>query len=161
MTDPHSAIRALVDRYAFAIDGRDPDGFAQLFAAEGVLRVLPEPGRRHSPVEFHGRTGVAQLCRMVVGTCDQTVHFVGNHVAEVDGNEATAQTYCIAHHLQRHEHASLDDVMVIRYVDWLVVEQGEWRFAERIAHRLWSYATPAASRPVHIDFALAAARELA
>src|SRR2546430_7424194 len=39
---------------------------------------------------------------------DRTMHFIGNHRAVIDGDSATCETYCFAHHItgRSEEHTS-------------------------------------------------------
>ncbi|MFE3292130.1 nuclear transport factor 2 family protein [Rhodococcus sp. NPDC059234] len=61
-----------------------------------------------------------------------TTHFNGQSTVTIDGNRATGESYCLAHHV------SIDDsgrrtlmIASIRYLDEFVRHEGNWLFAER------------------------------
>jgi hypothetical protein len=63
------------------------------------------------------------------GVAPTTMHFIGNHFAEIDVDEAMGITYCIANHL-RADRSNL--VMMVRYLDRFVRgSDGEWLIADR------------------------------
>jgi len=68
---------------------------------------------------------------------DRTLHFVGNHLADVDGDHATGETYCFAHHITGVD----DHVMAIRYEDTYRRESGTWRFVARHLRLEWTQDT--------------------
>src|SRR3989337_4740 len=97
MADPTAdsvALRHLVDSYAAGCDRRDIDILRSCFAEGAVLTV-------HRPDGPSSMTAPDDLERIPtgLGRYDQTFHFVGNHRVELDGDEATGDVYCIAHHL--------------------------------------------------------------
>lgn len=137
------ALRRLIDEYAFAIDTRDPEAFVALFAADGAL-VVYEPGEADPVVSYRG----AQELNTVLGLVaefDATFHVMANHVSDVDGERASARTYCLAHHLTEGDGPASDTVMLIRYDDEFVLGDGRWRFSERKVMRQWT-DTAAAER---------------
>jgi len=73
----------------------------------------------------------------VVGALRQfptTFHFIGNHLVDVAGDEATGEVYCEAHHLTDE---GIDHVMFIRYADRYRRDGERWRFAERETFVEW------------------------
>jgi len=72
-----------------------------------------------------------------LGRYERTMHFVGNHRAEIDGDDATGITYCFAHHIS----GGADHVMAIRYVDRYRRTPGGWRIAERHLYEDWTEDT--------------------
>src|SRR5699024_7715221 len=72
----------------------------------------------------------------VLPRLDGTLHVLGNHLAEISGDEAISETYATAHHWGTPS----DDPMknfttAVRYVDDLVRIDGGWRIRERWAVR--------------------------
>lgn len=124
--DDRFALRELAEAYARCADRRDGPGLAALFEPDGVLRVEHPPPRRS--VELHGRDEIAaaigQLSRYAA-----TLHLVANHYAAIDGDRATAEVYCLAHHVMPAE--QVDHVMVIRYLDSYARYPDGWRFVRR------------------------------
>jgi len=140
------ALRALVDRYAAAVDARDADAFAALFLAAGVLAVYEDEGAPPA-VEYRGTPelrGVMDLLRFYA----RTFHLMANHLCEVDGDEASGETYCLAHHLTQDERGASDLVMLIRYRDAYARTDDGWRFARRDVLREWTGERPAERRPL-------------
>jgi hypothetical protein len=130
------ALRRLIDEYAFAIDTRDPEAFVALFAPDGAL-VVYEPGESDPVVSY---TGAAELTTVLglVAAFDATFHVMANHVSNVDGERATARTYCLAHHLTEGDGPAVDTVMLIRYDDAFAFSDGRWLFVRRDVMRQWT-----------------------
>jgi hypothetical protein len=127
-------IRRLVDAYALCADRVDNEGAAALFAPDGVLRIC-ERGKAE-PVRM--RTGREEIAAAFKGLdrYEVTMHVVANHVVEIDGDTATGETYCLAHHVRPVETGGgpdgrADYVMHIRYLDRYVRLSEGWRIAER------------------------------
>jgi uncharacterized protein (TIGR02246 family) len=124
------AIRALCERYAQAVDLGDGAALASVFTADGHLSS-DYYGRHYS-----GREELARIPEGAKSIAPTTMHFVGNHIAEISGDTATGVTYCMAHHL-RTDHTDL--VMAIRYVDAYVRGiDGAWLIADRHVGILWT-----------------------
>lgn len=117
------ALRRLVERYATAVDHRDPEGAAGCFLVEGRLRVgddLPLEGRA-AIVSALGR-----LSRYEV-----TAHLLGHSNHVVDGDRATGESWCRAHHVYEDAGVRRDWVMAIRYLDRYVRSAEGWRIVDR------------------------------
>ena len=83
----------------------------------------------------------AAFARWVVETLphfDATMHFVSPPLIELDGDQARADTYCVAHHLT----ATSDLVLGLRYVDRFERRSGAWRIAKRVCAFDWTYTVP-------------------
>lgn len=127
------AVRDLVDAYAQGVDRRDSSGVAGLFTEDGLL-VVPRPPDQLSPVlERRGREAIERalqgLDRFVA-----TMHAVVAHSVAMDGERATGETSCMAHHVRREPAGAVDEMWAIRYQDAYVHEGGRWLFASR---HLW------------------------
>jgi uncharacterized protein (TIGR02246 family) len=125
------AIRALCERYAQAVDANDRVAFASLFTPDGHVdaydgaTMTPMPGWH----EFRGRKQLAEIPEGVKAVAPTTMHFLGNHIAEVAGDHATGITYCVANHL-RADRSNL--VLMIRYLDkYDRTPEGDWLIADR------------------------------
>jgi hypothetical protein len=128
------AIRRLVDDYARAADRVDGPAAGACFAPGGVLRIFhrghAEPTRvRTGPEEIS--TAFAGLARY-----DVTLHVVANHYVEIDGDTATGETYCLAHHIHDADDGTgkLDYMMAIRYLDEYRRTTDGWRITARNLH---------------------------
>lgn len=73
-----------------------------------------------------------------------TMHLVGNHLCEIRGNAAVAETYGVAIHRSDDPapHRNLD--VGFRYIDRFERRDGEWRIAHRIATTEWAETADAA-----------------
>lgn len=124
------ALRELVYAYAQAVDNRRPEEFRALFCEDGEL-VLPHPaGGEHRALVLDGSDGWARAFA-VVAPYTATNHFVGNHLVSINGDDATGQTYCLAHELYDRDGTSRMVVRCIRYADSFRRVAGSWRFRTR------------------------------
>jgi ketosteroid isomerase-like protein len=124
------ALRSLADQYAWAVDRRDRDGFLEVFHPDGVLVLLDHAD---PTVVTATRAGHAELAAVteLIARYERTFHFVGNARYEIDGDRATGEVYCLAHHLTPNRHGGTDYVMLIRYLDAYSRRDGVWRIDER------------------------------
>jgi ketosteroid isomerase-like protein len=117
------ALRRLVERYATAVDHRDVEAAASCFLPGGRLTVGTEP-----PIE--GRAAIVgalgRLARYEV-----TAHLLGHSNHVVDGDRATGESWCRAHHLYDDGGTRRDWVMEIRYLDRYVREDEGWKIEDR------------------------------
>jgi hypothetical protein len=152
-------LRALVDRYAAAMDGTDLEIFERLFVPEGSL-VVRAPDREKPLGVFHGPgpDGVGLITRLLRRHYQSTLHNITTHQATIDGDEATGTTYCLAYHVVGGEDGGALETLGVRYEDRFVRTRDGWRFHRRDATRLWSQTTPTPTHPLLIDRAAAAAR---
>lgn len=132
------AIRQLVDEYAIAVDTRDGERFAGLFAEDGKLAVY-EPDESVPSLVYSGRDELLTVVELVA-SFSVTYHVMANHVVELDGDTATASTYGLTHHLGDAPDGDglRDTLMLLRYDDDLRREGGAWRFVERRIARQWT-----------------------
>jgi len=144
-----AALHALSLAYADAADRRDGDRFAALFLDDGVLEVPRFPDDLRPVVT---RAGTDALSKVPGGLrrFDRTFHQVTNASFAVDGDRATGDVGCVAHHLvpPAVEPASgppptwVDHVWFIRYRDHYRRGPGGWRFARRVLHLQWVEERP-------------------
>lgn len=142
--DDRLAIRRLVDDYARCADRIDNTGLAALFTPDGVLRIC----ERGNPEPVRQRTGRDEIADAILGLSryEVTMHLVGNHYVELDGDAATGETYCRASHIRPveggPEGARESYVMNIRYLDRFVRLAEGWRIAERELQVEWYEVVP-------------------
>jgi hypothetical protein len=121
----------LVKDYAHFVDRREPDAVAELFTEDGVLAVyngdpdVVEPDRVRSG-RHEISTAMAWMSRY-----EMTTHFLGQQTVDIDGDTASGETYCMAHHITDVDGARHDKVMAIRYLDRYRRVGAEWKFEER------------------------------
>ena len=82
--------------------------------------------------------------RAMAATYGPTQHFMGNHECRVDGDTATAETYCLAVHqnLDPDADGGTRPASALRYIDRLVRTEAGWRIEHRRAVRDIALAVP-------------------
>ena len=126
------AIRSLCERYAQAVDAGDPAAFVSVFTSDGHL-VSNYTGSEH---HFNGHERLAEVVAGAKGVAPTTMHLIGNHLAEVDGDTATGVTYCVANHLREDRS---NHVMMVRYIDrYARGSDGNWLIADRRVDIQWT-----------------------
>ena len=130
------ALLDVADAYARFADRIDAESLGGLFVEDGVLRIL-RPRGGVAPVERVGRAEIISAIKRL-DRYQSTFHLVGNHHYEIDGDEATGEVYCVAHHVQGEPDERSDHVMMIRYVDRYRREPDGWRILERELHVDWT-----------------------
>lgn len=119
-------------RYGAGIDRRDVDFVASCFADDAVADY---GGAGHLEGGRHiAETLVGRASRLVDST-----HFIGGSMVDVDGDEARAETSCIAYLLVDEGPAATMRVRGIRYQDRLVRHGTGWRIAYRRHGADWQF----------------------
>jgi hypothetical protein len=132
------AIREVVLRYARGVDRRDLDLVASCFTStaeyEGKLA--------------HGRVADALAAlRESLPRYESTLHFMGNQLVELRGDEASCETYAIAYHRTAGDGAPRDLAVAVRYLDELVRLPEGWRIRKRVACTVWTRHDPVLPAP--------------
>jgi hypothetical protein len=135
-------LRDLVQAYAHNVDRRQHDATAALFSEDSHFLIHDGDPASH-PVrwESHGRADIGQRLRGV-DRYAVTTHFLGQHSVVIDGDDATGETYCLAHHVTEEEHGRTMMIMSIRYLDRYVRTSDGWRFETRRLAADWSVSYP-------------------
>ncbi len=110
-------IRKLLARYCFAIDARDAESWASLFADDGVFHYAPG-----EPI-----TGREELRSFVSMIPDDRHHLTLNEIIEIDGDAATVKAYALVTKGTPPVISAVGD-----YDDTLTRTAEGWRFARRI-----------------------------
>lgn len=145
MTCDRQEILDLVTAYASLVDRRDYEGVARLFADDASFEVVDGTAERPEGAALRCRGGseVATTIERLHAVYDVTTHFLGQHSSARGGGEATAETYCMAHHLFRRDGARINRVLSIRYLDRLARRDGRWLFSARTVMVDWVEFRPA------------------
>ena len=131
------AIRKLVDAYAHCADRRDADGQRSLFT-EDTHFVVYMDGQGSEPTQvLDGREALTPVFDGLNGY-QATVHFNGQSTIALDGDRATGECYCIAHHLFTENGERKLMIAWLRYGDTFVKVDGAWLFAERKLYVDWA-----------------------
>jgi hypothetical protein len=143
-TAAEATLRSLAERYARAVDRRDPELFICVFHSDARLRVY-NPGDSAEPVsDLSGHDEIGTVPQLI-GVYPKTFHFIGNATYEISDGRATGEVYCVAHHLTPDRHGGTAYLMYIRYQDaYRAGPDGEWRIADRRVLVDWT-ATQAAN----------------
>jgi hypothetical protein len=130
------AIRGLIDAYAHCADRRDADGQKALFT-EDTHFVVYMNGEGTAPTDdLHGRESLTPVFENL-RTYEVTTHFNGQSTVALDGDRATGESYCIAHHIFGAAGGRSLMVASLRYLDSFVKQDGTWRFEERRLYVDW------------------------
>jgi hypothetical protein len=148
------ALRELSLAYAAAADARDGEGLAALFVEDGALVVPRYPVDLRPVVTRSGSHALGQVAAML-GRYDRTFHVVADARFEVEGDLASGEVQCVAHHVTASAGAAqgpgpegavptppadpsgTDMVWFIRYRDRYRRTASGWRFVRRELHLQW------------------------
>ena len=136
------AIRELFDAYAHCADRRDAKGQMALFTEDTHFLVYMDAKDPEPTQELHGRDSLAPVFD-ALNVYNATMHFNGQSTVSLNGDKATGESYCIAHHLTIGDDGSRSLMLAhIRYLDQFVKQDGEWLFAERRLMVDWTETRP-------------------
>ena len=110
------AIRELFDAYAHCADRRDAKGQMALFTPDTRFLVYMDSKSGKPTQELHGRESLAPVFDNL-NTYQATMHFNGQSTVVLDGDRATGESYCIAHHLYEVDGQRTLMKAYIRYLD--------------------------------------------
>ena len=108
--------------YARAIDRLDPSIFDRIFTEDAVL-IFGEQA-------FKGREEIKRTTGIAREMFQKTLHYMVNHLAEIDGDRGTTETYCLAQQIT-HDAAPINVIWYLRYLDEVVRSGGKWRIKRR------------------------------
>jgi SnoaL-like domain len=131
------AIRELVDAYAFCADRRDAEGQKALFTEDTHFVVYMAGEGSDATDDLHGRESLTPVFDNL-NTYEFTMHFNGQSTVALDGDRATGETYCLAHHVYSSDGERKLMIAALRYQDIFVKADGAWRFAERRLYVRWT-----------------------
>lgn len=136
------AIRELFDAYAHCADRRDAKGQMALFTPDTRFLVYMDSRSEQPTQELHGREALAPVFDNL-NTYQATMHFNGQSTVVLDGDRATGESYCIAHHLYEADGQRTLMKAYIRYLDQFAKQpDGSWLFAERKLMVDWTETRP-------------------
>jgi SnoaL-like domain len=134
-------IRELVDTYAHCADRRDAKGQMSLFTEETHFVVFMDARSENPSMEFNRREDLAPVFDEL-NKYEVTTHFMGQSTVVLDGDRATGETYCIAHHVSASEGKRTLFIASLRYCDVFAKVDGKWLFAERKLMVDWTDTRP-------------------
>ena len=123
-------IRELIDAYAHCADRRDAEGQMDLFTTASEFQVFMDSRSPEPSYVLHGRDALAPVFADL-NQYQATTHFNGQSTVRLNGDTATGESYCIAHHLTVSGDERTLMLASIRYLDDFAKVDGKWRFARR------------------------------
>ena len=131
------AIRELVEAYAHCADRRDVKGQMALFTTDTHFVVYMNAKDPKPSQDLRGREALAPVFADL-NKYDATTHFIGQStITMLEGNRATGEAYCLAHHVTVDGAKRRLMVASLRYLDSFVKLDGTWLFAERLLYVDW------------------------
>jgi ketosteroid isomerase-like protein len=131
------AIRELIDAYARCADRRDADGQKALFTPDTRF-VVYMGGEDAGPTDdLRGRESLTPVFENL-NIYEATTHFNGQSTVVLDGDRATGESYCMAHHVSSADGERTLMIAALRYRDTFAKDDGTWRFAERRLYVDWT-----------------------
>lgn len=135
------AIRELFDAYAHFADTRDAERQMALFTTETTFSVFMDgPGTEPTSV-LKGREALSPVFD-ALNRYEQTMHFNGQSTVIIKGNDASGDSYTIAHHVYTEEGTRMMMVAWLRYLDTYTKVDQAWYIAERQTVLEWSETRP-------------------
>ena len=124
------AIRQCLYRYCRGIDRMDADLILSAY--------WPDATDEHG--NFAARTAqeFVDHAMPILQGMEQTSHFLGNILIEVDGNEAYVESYVQAfHRLRKPDGTRYENISSSRFLDRMERRDDEWRIKRRVVVRDW------------------------
>ena len=128
-------ISRLAHRYAQALDWNRPEALRAIFTDDAVIEGALN--------DYRGIEQILLIPAVLRSRYRSTVHSVHNQSVELEGKQASGETYCIAHHLRAAAAGGFEvyDVAV-RYQERYAKRDGVWRFTRRTLIVDWTETRP-------------------
>ena len=131
------AIRELVEAYAHCADRRDAKSQMALFTVDTHFVVYMNAKDSKPSQDLNSREALAPIFADL-NRYDATTHFVGQStILTLNGNRATGEAYCLAHHVTMDGGRRRLMIASLRYLDTFAKIDGTWLFAERLLYVDW------------------------
>jgi SnoaL-like domain len=130
------AIRDVIDEYAFCADTRNAQGQMSIFSEDTKFEVYMDEKLLIPTQVVIGRKNLLPVFD-ALNQYLSTMHFNGQSKIKLEGDRATATTYCRAYHMTKADDQQKLMIAGIRYFDILVKQKGEWKFSERKLKVCW------------------------
>jgi hypothetical protein len=105
-------------------------GRCLFFAPDTHFIVYMDAKSFQPAMDFHRREDLAPVFADL-NKYEATTHFLGQSMIVLDKDQATGETYCLAHHVSALEAKRSIFVASLRYHDVFVRAGGRWLFGER------------------------------
>jgi hypothetical protein len=141
-------LRRLHDAYAAALDGNDPEGLLAVFSEDARLRMF-DPGATEPSAEVVGHDQLVYMPTVMAERYAKTMHVITNSSSKVDGDQATGDAYCVAHHMIEGDAGPYKVVIYLRYHDEFTWgTDARWRISSRDIVFLWAEEVAVLAWPV-------------
>jgi hypothetical protein len=131
------AIRELVEADAHCADRRDAKGQMSLFTPDTRFVVYMNAKNPTPSQELHSSEALAPVFAEL-NKYEATTHFVGQStIFTLTREQATGETYCLAHHVTLEGTKRRLMLASLRYLDTFVKTDGSWIFSERRLYVDW------------------------
>ena len=135
------AIRELFDAYAHCADRRDAEAQKSLFTEDTHFVVYMDGQGSEPTLVLDGREALTPVFDDL-NRYQATMHFNGQSTITLDGDRATGESYCIAHHVFTEDGERKLMIAWLRYGDTFAKVHGTWLFAERNLYVDWTETRP-------------------
>ena len=131
------AIRELIEAYAHCADRRDAKDQMALFTEDTHFVVYMNTKDPTPSQELHSREALAPVFAEL-NKYEATTHFIGQStICTLTRDRATAETYCLAHHVRVDGAKHRLMVASLRYLDTFLKIDNAWLFSERRLYVDW------------------------
>ena len=132
--EDRAAIHRLLTDYGRTLDARDFDGFAELFARDGVYVAGGGNGTGLSGPQA-GEAMRRTFAENALGFAEPNYHLFFNETVDFDGPDSARATSQSMYMVPGDDGAPRA-AMMAQYEDELVREEGRWKFARRVVRGL-------------------------
>ena len=122
-------IQEVVNVFANLADVKDAKSQGDLFLEDGTLEF--QMGFDGEIQNIVGRDALVQAFSATIEPCKAVYHINGQHVIELNGDEATGVAYCQATLLNEDNGKDIVTVNSVRYTDEYVKRDGKWYIKKR------------------------------
>jgi SnoaL-like domain len=137
--ETREALRSLAASYAAGVDRRQLDLFLSAFHPGAILAVhKAQAGPEHEPRLMRGHAEIGRVVELIA-RYPATFHLLGQARYHIEGDLASGEVYCVAHHYDRSDEGDRDHVMYIRYEDIYRRDRGgPWQIERRDVRPDWT-----------------------
>lgn len=129
--EDREAIRTLVGTYALAMDNKDFDLVAEIFAEDGRF------GWIDGAFDIRGRDAIVEMYRTRLAAAGPSFHYTHDQFVTWDHADENRATGLVLGHAETAAGAS-QGLVAIRYHDRYVREGNRWMFSERLLGFLYN-----------------------
>ncbi|MCW3029587.1 MAG: hypothetical protein JWN81_2798 [Solirubrobacterales bacterium] len=119
-----------MDAYAHCADRREAEAQKALFTEDTHFLVYMNGVGTEPTEDLNGREALTPVFA-ALKQYEVTMHFNGQSTVTLDGDRATGEACCIAHHVFSSDGEPKIMLAYLRYLDSFVKKAGTWLFAER------------------------------